>query len=95
MGAELARTSKRQGAWRRKAGKALFYGWLLFSHADDFQANLEASGTIIHEVSEWAQDARNVIAPDRLELLSGRIDTAHEDGDLDIVEAEVLEEPDL
>lgn len=63
LGAVLARTSRQPGAWRRKAGVALVYGWLLFSNADEVVADLQASAGIVTEVVEWTQDAAELIAP--------------------------------
>jgi hypothetical protein len=94
LGAEMARTSQRRGPWRKKVGTALMYGSLvLFMHLDDVVANVEAADTIIQEVGDWAQHARDLLVPDRLELPSADAASPHDDaGTEDVIDAELVEE---
>lgn len=94
LGAVMARTAKRPGAWRRKVGTALLYGWLIFSHLDDVAANLEAASTITDELVGWADDARELMAPGRLELPAANADQPADYEDSDIVDAELVEDGD-
>lgn len=71
LGAELAKTARRSGEWRKKAGTALLFGWLLFSNADEVVADLEASTTIVQEIATWTDEARALRAPALPELGPG------------------------
>jgi hypothetical protein len=90
LGVEMARTTKVSGAWRGRVGRALLYGWLIFSHVDEVVANLEASTELVAEVGEWVRDASALTEPERPELPAPA--EAHDpDGD-DVVDAEIVEE---
>jgi hypothetical protein len=106
LGVELAKTARRSGEWRKKAGTALLFGWLLFSNADEVVADLEASTTIVQEIVTWTDDARALRAPALPELGPGNskaeeppalaaagetCDQDDSDEDEDVWDAEIVE----
>jgi hypothetical protein len=95
LGVELVRTAKYAGGWRRRVGTLLVVGLLALGHAEDVVSNLEAVGTIAHEVVEWKQDAIELVTPEHpaLPVAPPPADAVERSGQPeDVVDAEIVEE---